>query len=120
MSGGTPSRPSPAEGDHPACTTSGRKAGDTAEDARSAAEGRLDGTGAAGPQNKKRLKSQPQAGRITLREGSSPDGGDPAKPGLREPGRSHRQSPASRARSGPQPDAPDRPSFRRTCVNAFS
>ena len=55
MSGGMPSGPSPAEGDHPACTIppkpkrplaelqrsakEERKAGDTAGDARSAAEG---------------------------------------------------------------------------------
>jgi hypothetical protein len=96
MSGGRRHRPSLAEGDHPACTNEVRKAGDTAEDARSESGGLgLDGTGAAGPQSKKMLESQPKAGRITLREGSSPDGGDDgtAAPGAPLCGE-------SRARSG--------------------
>lgn len=76
MSGGSPSGPAPAEGDHPACTNEERKAGDTAGDAQSAATGLA--LTARGPQAplQTRSRSQPQAGRSAMREGSLPNGGD--------------------------------------------
>lgn len=63
MSGGRPSGPQTAVGDHPSCTSKARKDGETAGCARSHSEGLgLDGGGVADPNKKEKRKSAHQAG----------------------------------------------------------
>ena len=63
MSGGRPSGPQTAVGDHPSCTSKARKDGETAGCARSHSEGLgLDGGGVADPNKKEERKSADQAG----------------------------------------------------------
>lgn len=73
------------EGDHPACTEQKRrKVGETAGCARSAGGGfSLDGLGAASPEQKRKMPAERQP---SPREGSTPNGQDPAGLGSREPG----------------------------------
>lgn len=67
MSGGRPSGPQTAVGDHPSCTSKARKDGETAGSARSSSEGLgLDGEGVADP-NKRKKNCQPQRAGIKSR-----------------------------------------------------
>lgn len=72
MSGGRPSGPQTAVGDHPSCTSNARKDGETAGCARSSSEGLgLDGEGVADPQKRKKNYQPQRAGiRSRARDGS--------------------------------------------------
>ena len=87
MSGGRPSRPQTAEGDHPSCTNEVRKDGETAGCARNASAGLgLDGGWGHRPLKQKQ-KSQPEGWHSFSRKGSKPDGRDGfSRLDSREPG----------------------------------
>ncbi len=83
MSGGRPSRPWPAEGDHPFCTNKVRKDGETAGYARSTCGGLgLDGGRGRRPHKKEK---QSALGWPNPRKGWKPHGRD-YRLGSRQPG----------------------------------
>jgi len=69
MSGGRPSGPQTAVGDHPSCTSNVRTDGETAGCARSRSEGLgLDGGGVADPNKKKKEVSQSGWDQVSVME----------------------------------------------------
>lgn len=72
MSGGRPSGPQTAVGDHPSCTSKARKDGETAGCARSHSEGLVldGGRGRRPPKKKKNIQPQRAGIRSRARDGS--------------------------------------------------